>query len=110
MDLPDWATAAPTPSYDGRDNLWIADGVTIENAAGGAGDDTLIGNAADNVLDGGPGWDVAVLQGPAAETVLAARGCGGWDAWGPGGHDTLLRIEAVQFDDTSVVLPSLLIA
>jgi hypothetical protein len=33
----------------------IANGVTIENATSGAGNDTLIGNAANNVLDGGDG-------------------------------------------------------
>ena len=31
----------------------IANGVTIENAISGAGDDTLIGNAANNMLSGG---------------------------------------------------------
>ncbi|HTU12656.1 MAG TPA: M10 family metallopeptidase C-terminal domain-containing protein [Allosphingosinicella sp.] len=35
----------------------IANGVTIENATGGAGNDTLIGNAAANVLIGGAGND-----------------------------------------------------
>jgi serralysin len=36
----------------------IAHGVVIENAIGGAGNDTLIGNAFDNVLTGGPGADL----------------------------------------------------
>jgi len=35
----------------------IANGVVIENATGGAGDDVLIGNAADNLLNGGGGAD-----------------------------------------------------
>ncbi len=35
----------------------IARGVVIENATGGAGRDTLIGNSSDNVLDGGAGND-----------------------------------------------------
>jgi serralysin len=38
-------------------NLSIARGVTIENAIGGSGDDTIIGNAANNVLNGGAGTD-----------------------------------------------------
>lgn len=38
-------------------NVSIAKGVTIENAIGGSGKDTLIGNKAANVLDGGAGQD-----------------------------------------------------
>jgi serralysin len=40
-----------------RAGFTIAAGVTIENAAGGSGNDTLIGNEADNVLTGGAGND-----------------------------------------------------
>lgn len=39
-------------------NLTIARGVTIENATGGSGADTLIGNTANNVLKGNGGADV----------------------------------------------------
>ena len=39
------------------DNIWIAYGATIENATGGSGNDTLIGNDADNRLTGGSGID-----------------------------------------------------
>ena len=35
----------------------IANGVVIEIAIGGLGNDVLVGNAADNTLDGGPGAD-----------------------------------------------------
>ncbi len=35
----------------------IANGVTIENARGGSGDDILVGNGADNLLDGRSGND-----------------------------------------------------
>ena len=105
--------AAPTPSYDGRDNLWIAQGVTIEGAIGGAGDDLLIGNAADNGLTGGPGndtliggagWDTAVLPGLRAETQLVPQADGSWEATGPGGHDILRQVEAVLFDDGPVAI------
>jgi serralysin len=102
--------AAPTPGYDGRDNLWIAGGVTLEAAVGGAGDDMLIGNAADNLLTGGAGQDTAILPGLQAQTVLTAAADGSWDAIGPGGHDVLRGLEAVRFDDGTVVLPPLLIA
>ena len=40
-----------------RDNLHIAQGVVIENAEGGSGDDQLIGNGFANVLNGGCGDD-----------------------------------------------------
>ncbi|WP_165982526.1 zinc-dependent metalloprotease [Dankookia rubra] len=110
-ELPDWAVAAPTPSYDGRDNLWLAWGVTIEGARGGAGDDVLIGNAADNGLAGGPGndimiggggWDTVTLPGTRAETLLLPQANGSWCAFGPGGNDVLLQVEAVLFDDGAV--------
>ncbi|WP_431268298.1 hypothetical protein [Dankookia sp. P2] len=103
--------AAPTPSYDGRDNLWIAWGVGIEGAVGGAGDDTLIGNAADNGLTGGPGndilfggggWDTVTLPGTRAETLLLPQANGSWCAFGPGGGDLLVKVEAVLFDDGAV--------
>lgn len=38
-------------------NVAIAEGVTIENAKGGSGNDTLIGNTASNVLEGNAGDD-----------------------------------------------------
>ena len=31
LEIPAFATAAPTPTYDGQDNLAIADGTVIEN-------------------------------------------------------------------------------
>ena len=43
--------------------LTIANGVVIENAAGGSGNDTLRGNSANNVLDGKAGDDTAVFSG-----------------------------------------------
>src|SRR5574343_310425 len=38
-------------------NIWIANGVIIENASGGSADDVLIGNDADNTLTGNAGVD-----------------------------------------------------
>jgi Ca2+-binding RTX toxin-like protein len=46
-----------TPTYFGQNNLAIAYGVTIENATGGGGNDTLIGNDGANILTGGAGND-----------------------------------------------------
>jgi Ca2+-binding RTX toxin-like protein len=51
----------------------IANGVKIENATGGAGNDTLIGNGAKNLLKGNNGSDV--LKGKAgADTLVGNRG------------------------------------
>lgn len=57
----------PNTVYDGANNLAIAYGVTIENATGGAGNDTLIGNTAGNILDGRGGAD-AMLGGGGNDT------------------------------------------
>jgi serralysin len=64
----------------------IAHGVVIENAIGGAGNDTLIGNNADNVLVGGAGNDV--LFGGGGHNVLRGGG-GNDDLRGGAGNDRL---------------------
>lgn len=63
--------------YQASNNLAIASGVTIENAVGGAGNDTLIGNTVDNYLSGGSGDDY--LVGDAGNDILV----------GDSGYDTL---------------------
>ncbi|MFN3514254.1 MAG: M10 family metallopeptidase C-terminal domain-containing protein [Phenylobacterium sp.] len=45
-----------------KDNISIAYGTWIENAVGGSGNDTIVGNARDNVLTGGAGEDRFVFQ------------------------------------------------
>ena len=39
-------------------NIWIAYSVLIENAVTGSGNDTIIGNSSNNILDGGGGDDL----------------------------------------------------
>ena len=76
--------------------LTIANGVVIENASSGSGNDTLIGNSADNILSGGAGDDTVVYFGdPASYTVqnLPDRIV----VSGPDGTDTLFSIEHVKF-------------
>jgi serralysin len=58
-------------------NVSIAYGVIIENARGGTGADTMIGNSVANQLDGGSGNDI--LTGGAGDDTLN----------GEGGNDTL---------------------
>ncbi|HEY9009524.1 MAG TPA: Ig-like domain-containing protein, partial [Devosia sp.] len=89
----------------------------IENAIGGAGNDTLIGNQADNVLTGGKGNDV--IDGGAGNDTAAFSGrqadyswfLSGEDTWtitdlrtGGDGTDTLKRIEYLQFSDAKVTI------
>ena len=103
----------------------IANGVVIENATGGSGNDTLTGNNAANVLTGGSGNDSLAggdgndtLQGGVGNDVL--RGDGGTDTasyagaasgvvvnlaltsaqvTGGAGTDTLTRIENLTGSD-----------
>lgn len=61
-------------------NVWIAIGVTIENAIGGSGNDILTGNDANNSLDGGAGNDT--MYGGAGNDTFD------WNASNRGGNDT----------------------
>ena len=83
--------------------LTIANGVVIENASGGSGKDMLVGNTADNVLNGNAGDDTAVYFGNRASYAIQNMG----DrvlVTGPDGTDTLLSIEHVKFADTTINL------
>lgn len=97
-EIPDFATAAPTPSYDGRGNLAIAYGAIIENATGGSGDDSIAGNAVGNLLQGGPGQDT--LAGQAGDDTL--DGGAGADRLEGGPGDDLYRADG---SDTIVEAP-----
>ena len=59
--------------YGARGNLVIARGTVIENAVAGHGDDTVIGNAAANALDGRAGNDV-LRGGPGADSLSGGPG------------------------------------
>ena len=88
----------------------IANGVVIENAVGGNGNDTLVGNSAGNFLDGragndsldgGAGNDTAFFSGPQAAYTVTDLG-GSFSVAGPQGTDTLISIEHLQFSDGTV--------
>jgi uncharacterized delta-60 repeat protein len=66
--LPPGASDSQTNVYDGSNNLGIAFDAIIENATGGAGNDTLIGNAVANRLEGGGGNDT--LTGGAGNDIF----------------------------------------
>jgi serralysin len=111
-----FSSPPPTPTYDGTDNLAIAYGVTIENAIGGGGNDTLIGNAAANDLHGGGGNDT--LNGGAGIDTASYSGAGSYfnllktatgftvtDSRNLGeGSDTLTSVERLHFTDKYVAL------
>ncbi|WP_150526615.1 M10 family metallopeptidase C-terminal domain-containing protein, partial [Roseibium sediminis] len=56
-----------------RGGYTIANGVTIENATGGSGNDYLYGNSADNILNGGAGDD-DLFGGDGADTFIGGAG------------------------------------
>ena len=85
-------------------NVSIARGVVIENAIGGWGDDTLIGNSANNVLDGGPGFNT-ISYAWASAAVTVDTSIVGPQNTGGAGVDTLLnyvRLNGSPFDDTLI--------
>ncbi len=88
LEIPAFATEAPTPAYDGHNNLAIAFGAVIENATGGSGADTIIGNAVANNLDGGAGADS--LDGGAGADTLTGRD--GNDSLAGGGDAAIDRL------------------
>lgn len=115
-------TGGGSPSYAGGiyGGFTIANGVVIENAAGGSGNDYITGNQAANGLqggsgndvlvglggndffDGGSGWDVAIFGGLRSQYSAAPFDIG-YSISGIDGNDRFLNIEEVKFSDTSVL-------
>lgn len=99
---------------DMTNNISIAYSATIENAVGGAGNDTITGNDVDNILtggrgndtiDGGDGDDVAVFSGAYANYTVVVNGTGSYtvtDNVGNDGADTLSSIELLRFSDRDI--------
>lgn len=87
-------------------NVWIADGVVIENAMTGQGDDVLIGNNSSNTLDGGSGIDTVLVESPRNQHTLnkTATGYTVTDHANPGNQDTLMAVERLEFSDIELAL------
>ena len=88
-------------------NLVIARGVVIENALGGSGDDTIIANAANNVINGGDGTDTLSYQSSTAGVTVNLNSIGQQNTVGAG-LDTINSIEALigsSFDDVLAASP-----
>ena len=82
----------------------IAKGVVIENAVGGSGNDSIVGNSADNVIDGRAGDDAVVYAGPRSAYTVTDLGGGSVRVTGPDGNDTISNVERLVFADATVTL------
>lgn len=83
--------------------------LTVENAGnitGTSGNDVLKPGVGNNGVDGGAGLDTVVYAGSRSNFTVAqeAWGFGVTDKTGNGGHDALINVERVQFDDGWVAL------
>ena len=90
----------------------IANGVVIENATGGSGNDILTGNDADNRLegrggndtvDGGDGEDTFAID-LAAANVTVNEVSGGYELVSSLGTDQLSNIELIEFSDGTLTI------
>jgi serralysin len=95
-------------------NIGVYTTSVIENAIGGAGNDTIIGNGADNrfvggpgddTIDGGPGTDSAVFSGPSSAYMVTSLGGTSVRIAGPDGTDMLTNVERLVFDNQTVIWP-----
>jgi len=103
--------------YAGEDNVAIALSAVIENAIGGAADDTITGNSIDNrikgnggndAIDGGGGIDTVVFNGNYADYTITQSGAN-WivqDNAGSDGSDTLANVRYLAFADQTWDLTS----
>ena len=87
-------------------NVWIADGVTIENVTAGQSDDILIGNQSSNILNGGLGIDTVIVEAPRNQFSLTNTINGYTLTEKDESHneDTLINIERLTFDDYKLAL------
>jgi len=112
------------------DTVMIYADVTIENATGGNGPDTIIGNDVSNVLIGGAGNDVidgglgndTLIGGTGNDTLWGGLGIdiasfsatrancsirqivAGYTVAGPDGSDSIASIERLQFSDKKIAV------
>jgi hypothetical protein len=93
-------------SIGATNNLAIAYGVVIENATGGAGNDTFYDNTANNFIQGNGGTDTVVFSGLRSAYTLTDIGGGNVRVVGPDGTDTLSGIEKLTFNDQTVTWQS----
>lgn len=101
--------ALDSSSFNGTNDLGIAFGTLIENAVGGSGNDTFIGNSTSNHLDGGTGIDTVVYTGNMSDYsinkisdntyTITNNFASTKDINGTKKIDTLTNIERIEFAD-----------
>lgn len=109
------------PSHIGATAVTLVDPHAFQKIIGGDGNDTLIGNALDNllmggrgsnVLDGGAGIDTAQFIGGRSMYDVVENAQGGYNvistAISGGGLDVLTNIEKLRFGSTELVAKSAL--
>lgn len=118
LDLRELAFSSAGPGNSGVGvavgNISIARGVVIENAIGGSGNDTIIGNAVANRLTGNAGGDTINGMGGVDTSVYSVASIGAtWSrsvssTWtvnaGANGVDVLTSVERLDFTDRDVIL------
>jgi serralysin len=76
-----------------------------EKVTGGSGDDVLISSGGEDVLVGGEGMDSVLISKPAAESEISRDSItNDWVVKGASGSDTLVEVERVVFEDSSIAL------
>lgn len=116
IDTIDFSTVTVDQTFDlraehfssvmgGRMNVAIARDVVIENATGGSGADTFIGNSASNEFRGGDGDDRAILLGNFSDYAvqLVDQSTGDVIIGGPEGTDTFFSVEWFEFLDRTIL-------
>ena len=115
LDLSGYASASAVnlnpggfSSCDGLvDNVGIAYGTKIDNAVGGAGDDTFVLNAYGDSVNGGGGTNTVVLQGTEAQYAYAQAAAYLTitpDSSTLGGADHLTNIQDLYFAGSGVTI------
>ncbi|HTQ15442.1 MAG TPA: calcium-binding protein, partial [Rhizomicrobium sp.] len=106
-----WAIHVQTsqidPQGDAGTEALLAD--TVTGTAGDDviqtyyGDDTIRGGPGNDTIDGGLGFDTAVFSGNYADYTITSDNVNGtMTVSGPDGTDTLIGINALEFDDQTV--------
>ena len=76
-----------------------------DKVVGGLGDDVLISSGGEDVLEGGAGKDSVLISTPAAGSQIVRDSVSNnWIVTGDSGSDTLIDVERIMFDDSSLAL------
>ena len=91
-------------SAEGSKQFGIAYNCIIENVIGGRGSDRILGNTANNHLDGGDGSDTAVFGDNYADCTISTLSDGYLVTTKTSGSDHLTNIEYASFLDRTISL------